>query len=127
MRDPAKGVSLRGVDAALTIGDNSFRPAGVPFLDLGTEWTAFTGRPFVYALWAYRRNHPRAREIARVVRAARDRGVARIPEIARMEARRLGLTARFCRRYLTEHITYDLGPAERAGFKRFEEYAADCK
>ena len=125
MRDPSRGMSLRGVDAALTIGDNSFRAAGVPFLDLGTEWMAFTGKPFVYAVWAFRRNHPRAREIARTVRAARDRGVARIPAIARIEARRLGLTPRYCRRYLTEHITYDLGPAERAGFKRFEKYAAD--
>ena len=57
---------------------------------------------------------------------ARDLGVSRIPEIARKEAKRLGLTPRFCRRYLTEYITYDLGPAERAGYKRFEKYAEEC-
>lgn len=125
MRDPSKGLSFKAVDAAVTIGDTSFRAAGVPFLDLGSEWKAFTGRPFVYALWAHRPGHPKAREIARVLRAAKRRGTARIPEIARREAARLGLTPAYCRKYLTDFITFDLGPAERAGLKLFGEYAHD--
>lgn len=122
-RDPSKGLSFKAVDAAVTIGDTSFRPAGVPFLDLGTEWKAFTGRPFVYALWAHRPGHPRSREIATMLREAKARGTKRIPEIAKREATRLGLTPTFCRTYLTEYITYDLGPAERAGLRKFGEYA----
>jgi predicted solute-binding protein len=125
VRDPSRSFSFRGVDAAVTIGDTSFVPRGVPFLDLGTEWKAFTGRPFVYAVWAYRRGHPGARRIARVLREAKERGIARIGEIARREARRLGLTARFCGKYLTEYITFDLGPAERAGMRLFEKYALE--
>jgi len=122
VRDPSRGLSLRGVDAAVTIGDASFRPWGFPFRDLGTEWKAFTGRPIVYALWAYLPGHPAAREMARVLRAARERGLSAIEGIARREAARLGLTRRFCRAYLSECMTYELGPAERAGLRLFEKY-----
>lgn len=125
-RDPTKGLSFKAVDAAVTIGDTSFRREGVPFLDLGTEWKAFTGRPFVYALWAHRPGHPKAKEIAATLRGAKKRGTARIPAIARREAKRLGLTPRFCRTYLTDYITFDLGPAERAGLKLFGTYAEKC-
>jgi len=125
VRDPSKGLSFKAVDAAVTIGDTSFRPAGVPFLDLGTEWKAFTGLPFVYALWAHRPGHPKAKEIARTLKAAKQRGSGKIPEIARREAKRLGLTPKFCRTYLTEYITFDLGPAERAGLRRFGKYAEE--
>jgi len=125
LRDPSRGISFQGVDAAVTIGDVSFRPPKVPFLDLGTEWKAFTGRPIVYALWGHRRGHPRAREIARTLRAARERGLSRLDEIARREAARLGLTPRFCRSYLAECITYDLGPAERAGLRIYWDYVRD--
>ncbi len=126
VRDPSRGLSFKGVDAAVTIGDTSFRPRRMPFLDLGTEWKAFTGRPFVYAVWAYRPGHPKAREMARLLRAAKERGMARIREIARREAERLGLTPRFCEKYLTEYISFDLGPAERAGLRLFAKYAREC-
>jgi chorismate dehydratase len=124
-RNPVRGLSFRDVDAAVTIGDTSFRTRGVPFLDLGTEWRAWTGRPFVYALWAYKPGHPRAAGIARMLRQAKERGLGRIPEIARREAKRLGLTPRFCRAYLTESITFDLGPAERAGMRLFGSYVRE--
>ena len=122
-RDPSRSVSMKDVDAALTIGDTSFRPVGLPFLDLGTEWRGLTGRPFVYALWAFLPGHPLAREMGTVLRQAKARGLAHIGEIAAREAKRLNLTTHFCRRYLTEYITYDLGPAERAGLKLFWKYA----
>lgn len=122
-RDPARKMSMAGVDAALTIGDTSFRDEGLPFLDLGIEWKKFTGKPFVYALWAFLPGHPRARELAAELRRAKARGLKRIDEIAAREATRLKLPARFCRRYITEYITYELGPAERAGFRLFGKYA----
>ncbi|HEV3027059.1 MAG TPA: menaquinone biosynthesis protein [Planctomycetota bacterium] len=126
VRDPTKGLSFKAVDAVVTIGDTSFRPGRTPFLDLGSEWRAFTGRPFVYALWAYRPGHPKAREIAATLKAAKQRGTARIPEIARREAARLKLTPAYCRNYLTDSITFDLGAAERAGLRLFGKYADDC-
>ncbi len=118
-RDSSRSLDFRGFDAAVTIGDASFRPPKAPFMDLGTEWKAFTGRPMVYALWAHHPRHPRAREIARTLREAKGRGLFHIADIARREAARLGLTTRFCLSYLAECITYDLGPAERAGLRLF--------
>lgn len=126
VRDPSKGLDFKAVDAVVTIGDTSFRPGKTPFLDLGSEWKSFTGKPFVYALWAHRPGHPKAREIARTLTAAKKRGTARIPEIAEREAARLKLTPAYCRKYLTRAITFDLGPAERAGLKLFGNYADDC-
>jgi chorismate dehydratase len=124
-RDPSRAISFKDVDAVLTIGDTSFRRVGMPFVDLGTAWKEWTGRPFVYAVWAHRPGHPEAREMGAVLREAKARGLARLAAIARREAGRLGVTARFCRRYLTEFITYDLGPAERAGFRLFAKYARE--
>ncbi len=122
-RDPSARLSLEDVDAALTIGDASFRPGRWPYLDLGTAWREFTGRPFVYALWAFLPGHPRARELGAVLREAKARGLEQIGAVAAREAKRLRLPAAFCRRYLTKRITYDLGPAERAGLELFERYA----
>lgn len=124
-RDPSRGISFRGVDAVLTIGDNSFYTNGVPFLDLGTAWKEFTGRPFVYALWAHRPGHPQAREMAAVLRKAKALGLVRVEGIARREAARLGLPTRTCLTYLTKRITYDLGPAERAGLRLFGKLAEE--
>ena len=69
MRDPSRGLSFKGFDAAVTIGDVSFRRMKWPYVDLGKEWLDFTGLPLVYAVWAYRKGHPRAREMAPLFRA----------------------------------------------------------
>ncbi len=51
---------LREADAALLIGDDALRaywepPLDLMLTDLGAEWTAWTGLPMVYAVWAARR------------------------------------------------------------------------
>jgi chorismate dehydratase len=122
MRDPSRGLSFKGIDAAVTIGDTTFHVRGWPFVDLGTEWREWTGRPLVYAVWAYRKGHPRAREMGTVLREAKKRGLARLPEIAREEARSRKLSPGFCLKYLTKYITYDLGSGERAGLRLFARY-----
>jgi len=55
---------LRDADAALLIGDEALRaywdqPEGLFAYDLGTVWTAWTGLPMVYAVWAVRRDYAR--------------------------------------------------------------------
>jgi chorismate dehydratase len=122
MRDPSRGLSFKGFDAAVTIGDVSFHRTRWPYVDLGKEWLDFTGLPLVYAVWAYRKGHPQAREMGVLLRAAKKRGLANLDGIARKEAARRGLSTAFCRKYLTEHITYDLGAAERAGLRLFDKY-----
>ncbi len=77
---------LRRADAALVIGDNALAidaaAYGVTKIDLGAEWKALTGLPFVYAAWTGRPGAA-SREHCEALQAARDRGVAAAPEIAR--------------------------------------------
>jgi len=58
---PDPTAMLRECDAALLIGDEALKaywnpPDGVRVYDLGKEWTAWTGLPMVYAVWAVRRS-----------------------------------------------------------------------
>jgi chorismate dehydratase len=121
--DPESRVDFRKdpeIDAAVTIGDASFRDWGLPALDLGASWRDFTGVPFVFAVWALRR---RDASLERRLRAAAREGRGRLKEIAEAEHARVNLTRAECALYLTERIAYDLGPAERAGLRLFERHA----
>ena len=55
---PDLAAMLERCDAALIIGDPALfldvEAAGVEKIDLGEEWTAMTGLPFVWAFWAGR-------------------------------------------------------------------------
>src|SRR5262245_8999494 len=52
-------------------------------------------------------------------------GVTNVGTIAEREAKRLGLGAGYCRRYLTNVIRYDLGPRELAGLRKFSAWATE--
>ena len=110
-------------DAMLLIGNQAieFRhthPADYQFLDLGEEWQRQTGLPFVYAPWLMRQEVPNAQAAADELRRLGREGVARVEEII---AREKFQDAPFRRRYLTEHIRFELGIRERAGMERFRE------
>jgi chorismate dehydratase len=92
--------------------------------DLGQEWTSWTGLPFVYAFWAVR---PEADlgGVAAALHEAKRRGQDRLGLIAHQEAPRLGLDAGLCRRYLTNIISFDLGPREQAGLHHFYTQAGE--
>ncbi|HHT9133098.1 MAG TPA: menaquinone biosynthetic enzyme MqnA/MqnD family protein [Candidatus Tripitaka californicus] len=91
-------------------------------LDLGAEWKALTGLPFVYALWGTSKKGL-VDSARRLLNEAKRKGLAALPEIARREAKRLGLEPGFCLRYLSENICYELGEAEVAGLRQFYRYA----
>ena len=113
-------------DAVLLIGDRAMKPPRERFVvtwDLGEEWTRWTGLPFVFAMWAARRD-VELDDVEDALCQARDRGVERLAEIARREALKLGLTEEFARNYLTHNLHFTLGSAERAGLKLFQELAA---
>ena len=83
-------------------------------IDLGAEWQALTGLPFVYAMWSGRDGRRVARAVA-ALQAARDRGVAHVADIAREDGdgdpRARGAGAR----YLRDNLKYGLGEREVAG------------
>jgi len=83
------------------------------YLDLAQSWHAHTGLPFVFAVWAIRRDAPDVKGIARTLRTAAVEGLAQRGAIARTP---------FEYRYLTEHLYYHIGkPQKRA----IDVYAAD--
>ena len=116
-------------DAILLIGDRAMRAClpGYRFAyDLGEEWTAWTGLPMVFAVWAVR-NGVELGEAEAAFHRAKEHGLANAGAIAQREAPALGLDAGFCRRYMSNVIRYDLGPAELAGMRKFRELAEEME
>ena len=116
---PTLDAMLGAADAALLIGDNALDDeSGRPRLDLGAEWTALTGLPFVWAVWGGPRRRVTAEHVRGLQRALED-GLAHVPEIAREraagDARRETLYAS----YLRTNINYRLGADEIRGLEEY--------
>lgn len=115
-------------DAVLLIGDRAMKAClpGFDFAyDLGQEWFDWTGLPFVYAVWAVREGVD-LRGVDRALRECRDYGLAKVGPIAQREALKLGMDPGFCRRYLSNILSFDLGPREQAGLKHFYNLAREA-
>jgi chorismate dehydratase len=93
-------------DLVLLIGDDGLHadPGERQAIDLGAAWRAWTGLPFVFALWLIRPGADAPR-LARWLRAARERARPR-PRSAEEGG-----------------VHYDLGADERAGLERFRREA----
>jgi len=115
-------------DAVLLIGDPALVQdrRGLRDVDLGEAWTRWTGLPFVWAVWAAR-DAETARAVAPLLRAARERGQAALPAIARREAGRVGIPEEAMARYLSSNIRYEFGDEERRGLERFSEECAKAE
>ena len=111
-------------DAVLLIADPALRHLGstVYSIDLGEAWYKLTGLPFVYACWIARKEADLG-DLPQVLLESKARGIAQIPEIARIESKRLGLPETLCLDYLQNHIKYDLKEPEIAGLELFYKYA----
>jgi predicted solute-binding protein len=122
---------LAVADAALLIGDPALfldhRAAGATKTDLGDEWTSMTGLPFVWAFWSGpAAGGPDDRIDASVVRRlhqARDAGVVALDAIA--DGYCAGDPARqgVARRYLREHMRYDLNSRALDGLRLYYQEA----
>lgn len=126
-----------GVDAFVQIGDKALdatAPDGWATTDLGGAWHAWTGRPFVFAVWAarpgavdrsvYRALHDARREGRRqldwLIADAVDAWDADRTRSGRDRTRREA----FLRAYLTESLRYRLGRAEVDALRVFFDEAA---
>ena len=86
------------------------------FWDLGEAWTAWTGLPFVYAVWVLRRGLSDEPGVADAFRELARAGGARIPEIAADETE---FGPELALEYLSRHIRFNFGANELAGLDRF--------
>lgn len=111
-------------DAVLLIGDAALRHLGSTeyCVDLGEDWHQLTGLPFVYACWVARKEADLG-DLPQVLLESKARGTAKIPEIARIEALKLGLPEPLCLAYLRDSIKYDLNESAIAGIELFYKYA----
>jgi chorismate dehydratase len=114
--------------AGLLIGDPALREASrgrFPFdLDLGEEWKAWTGLPFVFAVWAVREQvwQERAEEVRalhRALTASRTYGLARAEAISRAVHARVGMTEEACLAYFRKHLSFDLSLRHLEGLRAF--------
>lgn len=122
-------------DAVMLIGDRGMQPVEGSFefvWDLGQQWRRWTGLPFVFAMWFARAGTDLQgtglegvdlQGLEEALAAARDEGVARLDEIARLEAPARGIPEEDCLSYLRDHLDYRLGGRQREGLRRFSELA----
>lgn len=108
-------------DAAVTIGDPALQlPPSTDNLDLAAAWREMTGLPFVFAVWACQRGHPRHSDMARILRTALDDGMKEAPALAAEQSLALGLPVERCLRYMTVSIGYRIGEREHRSIRTFE-------
>jgi len=101
-------------EARLRIGDEALREwterKGRGVTDLGEAWWDWTGKPFVFAVWALRDGfEPKPGEIEKF-REKCLAGIAKRAELAEGELEK---------EYLTKCIRYELGPEEKEGMAEF--------
>jgi chorismate dehydratase len=114
-------------DAALLIGDPALEAdaaaLGLRTIDLGEEWVAMTGLPFVFAAWTGRAGAIDAAGVA-ALQQAQAIGVASTEAIAAEYGRGDPAAAARAAVYLRDNVKYGLGPDEAAGLQTFLDYAA---
>ena len=127
-RPPALEPMLEEADAALIIGDPALRldPRRLDgnVYDLGEEWTAWTGLPMVFAVWAGRQEVIDAAVIAAFQESCRY-GRDRLEEIVNAESAGRGFPPELVRRYLGTHIVTEVGEAEERGLELFLKLARE--
>jgi len=101
-------------EARLRIGDEALREwterKGRGVTDLGKAWWDWTGKPFVFAVWALRTGFkPKPEEIEKF-REGCLAGIAKRAELAEGELEK---------EYLTKCIRYELGREEKEGMAEF--------
>ena len=131
-------------DGVLVIGDAALLLAAAksyPFrYDLGEEWKAWTGLPFVFAVWAARREAADRRiggsadsqptyaaqvqRVHRALLASREWGLLHVGELAEEAARKTGIDQRQCAEYLSG-LDYALSYRHLEGLTSFFRRLAD--
>ena len=127
---PDLGAMTRESDAALLIGDPALEaepsPLGLHKIDLGAEWTAMTGLPFIYAAWTGRAGAVTSSDV-HLLQEAQEEGARSTTAIAAEYGRGNAAATARAAAYLRDNVRYGLGPEEVAGLQLFLDYAADLK
>ncbi len=113
---------LEAADAALIIGDPALRigldQPGCQVFDLGEEWTATTGLPMVFAVWAGHSECITPGLEEPFLDSCRF-GLAHLDEIVERESAARGLTREMVRTYFERNVTLEFGEPEYQGLDLF--------
>ncbi len=127
---PLAGAPVGDCTAVMAIGDEALRlsSAGVmPFeLDLGLAWQELTGLPFVFGVWAVRRDfaatHPSdTAALHRLLLRSREWGLGALPELSRLAAASFSMTPAQILAYFRQ-LNYALDPEHEEGLATFFHY-----
>ncbi len=128
---PDLDAMLAQADAAVLIGDPALRATleqapsrDLAVHDLGEMWKDWTGLPFVFAVWAARREfvERRPEAVAAVHRAfleSRDLSMASAGQVAEQAARWEAFDAAVLEKYFSEALDFSLGERQLAGIAEF--------
>ena len=127
---PDLGLMMREADAAVLIGDAALRASlhdaprlGLQVHDLGAMWKEWTGLPFVFAVWAARKDYL-AREPGLVQQvheaflASRDLSLEEVTKVAEQAARWEVFDAELLERYFTT-LDFRFGAQQLDGVREF--------
>ncbi|MCX4828662.1 menaquinone biosynthesis protein [Streptomyces sp. NBC_01016] len=127
---PDLGLMMQDADAAVLIGDAALRAnlhdaprLGLQVHDLGALWKEWTGLPFVFAVWAARKEYvEREPEITQKVHeaflASRDLSLEEVTKVAEQAARWEVFDERILEEYFTT-LDFRFGPAQLEGVTEF--------
>jgi len=113
-------------DASLIIGDPALKARlnGQVVLDLAAEWRAFSGHPFVFALWAVREGVDAAR-IDGLLRGSREAARLHFDRLVAEGASDTGLSEAVVRDYLLHALHFELADGDLEGLDLFYRLAAE--
>jgi len=113
-------------DATMLVGDRGMLTPDEKYefvWDVGEEWSRWTGLPLVFAMWIARPGLDLG-DLDERLSAARDEGLKRLAEIARLESPKLGIPESESLAYLRDNLTFRLGRRQREGLRLFYRLAA---
>jgi chorismate dehydratase len=132
-QEPLGTGAANDISAVLAIGDEALAlkaAGGWPYeLDLGAAWQELTNLPFVFGVWAVRRDfaaaHPEAAAaLHRLLLQSLDWGLKALPELSRLAAAPFGMSPSQILAYF-QQLDYSLGPDHEAGLSTFFRYLAE--
>ena len=122
----ARGAATEDAEAVLLIGDEALKFRAVnrryPYeTDLAFEWWLWQHLPFVFAVWAVRKDAPaaEAQRLSRLLQHQLAVNTGRLDELAKERAPSLGLPPEEVQRYLASFI-YRLSEPEERAITQFE-------
>ncbi|WP_411073822.1 menaquinone biosynthetic enzyme MqnA/MqnD family protein [Streptomyces sp. cmx-4-7] len=127
---PDLGLMMQEAEAAVLIGDAALRASlhdaprlGLQVHDLGLMWKEWTGLPFVFAVWAVRKDYlarepETVHEVHQAFLASRDLSLEEVAKVAEQAARWEAFDAELLERYFRT-LDFRFGPEQLAGAREF--------